>query len=452
METEDQSPAYVSVADFYAGKSVFITGVTGFVGKVFLEKLLYSCKDIDKVFVLIRDKKGLNAKQRVGEFIEKPLFKRLKEERPDDFKKVIPIAGDLNHLDLGISTEDVEILLQKVSVVFHVAATIKFNEELKDAVNTNVRGTKYVLHLCQRMKNIKAFVHVSTAYCNTDKQILEEKVYPPPADLGEVYKFLESNHDRTQVKELLKGLPNTYTFAKALAETYVAENHGNIPTVIIRPAIVSASLREPIAGWVDNWSSATGILAAVMKGATRVILADGENTLDLVPVDYVANLTIVAAARCSSADKIAVYNCCTSSCNPISIRNLFKYLKRAAVKNGFDDSQMSLTFTNKKWTLSTLTFLLQTTPAYFADLYLRATGQQPKYMQIQSRVIAGRDILEFFTSNSWEMKADRTRALHATLSPKDQHQFPCDPSNINWSEYITVYIEGINRFLLTKRF
>lgn len=43
----------------------------------------------------------------------------------------------------------------QVSVVFHLAATIKFNEELKDAVNTNFRGTKRVLHLCQRMKIIK---------------------------------------------------------------------------------------------------------------------------------------------------------------------------------------------------------------------------------------------------------------------------------------------------------
>lgn len=36
MGTAERSSAYESVADFYAGKSVFITGVTGFLGKVSL--------------------------------------------------------------------------------------------------------------------------------------------------------------------------------------------------------------------------------------------------------------------------------------------------------------------------------------------------------------------------------------------------------------------------------
>lgn len=42
------------IPQFYAGRSVFITGATGFMGKVLLEKLLRSCPDIENVYLLIR--------------------------------------------------------------------------------------------------------------------------------------------------------------------------------------------------------------------------------------------------------------------------------------------------------------------------------------------------------------------------------------------------------------
>ena len=45
-----------SIQDFYRGKKLLITGVTGFVGKVLLEKFLWSLPEIDKIFILIRNK------------------------------------------------------------------------------------------------------------------------------------------------------------------------------------------------------------------------------------------------------------------------------------------------------------------------------------------------------------------------------------------------------------
>uniref|UniRef100_A0A2A4J0C7 Fatty acyl-CoA reductase n=1 Tax=Heliothis virescens TaxID=7102 RepID=A0A2A4J0C7_HELVI len=446
---ETTQSTYSPVPDFYAGKSVFITGGTGFIGKVFLEKLLYSCKDIDTIYVLIRDKKGKTAKERIDEFVSKPIFSRLRNERPNDLNKIIPVIGDICLPNLGISTEDQETLSQKVTTVFHVAATIKFHEELSIAVNTNVGGTSSLLNLCRCMKNLEAFVHISTAFCNTGQKILEEKLYPPPAKLSEVYKFLElSKYNRKQLKTLLNGQPNTYTFTKALTETFIAENHGNIPSVIVRPSIVSGSLREPLPGWVDNWMGATGLIVATMKGANRVLFGKPNNFLDLIPVDYVANLAIVAATRCKRSCGVSVYNCCSSACNPISLLTLFKYIKIASNKNGIRLSQ--LIFTESKFILSIMTFLLQIIPAYLMDLWLRLRGKKPVYMKIQAQVVAGRNLLNFFTSHSWEMKADRTRALHASLSPEDRLKFPCDPSDINWKEYIKIYLLGIEKFLMVR--
>ncbi|KAG0433863.1 hypothetical protein HPB47_019529, partial [Ixodes persulcatus] len=47
--------------------------------------------------------------------------------------------------------------------------------------------------------------------------------------------------------ELLGTKPNTYIFTKHLAESIVAENGQRLPLVIVRPSIVSASWREPVA-------------------------------------------------------------------------------------------------------------------------------------------------------------------------------------------------------------
>ena len=53
--------ASISVAPTYAGLSILLTGVTGFLGKVVLEKLLHSCPDLERVYVLIRPRKSVPA-------------------------------------------------------------------------------------------------------------------------------------------------------------------------------------------------------------------------------------------------------------------------------------------------------------------------------------------------------------------------------------------------------
>jgi fatty acyl-CoA reductase len=57
------------IAEYYKNKSILITGATGFIGKVLIEKLLRSCYDLKTIYVLVRSKKGQNPQDRLKEFL-----------------------------------------------------------------------------------------------------------------------------------------------------------------------------------------------------------------------------------------------------------------------------------------------------------------------------------------------------------------------------------------------
>lgn len=61
------------VSALYKGRHVLITGGTGFMGKVFVEKLLRNVPDIGRIYLLIRVKKGKDPKDRLVEMFENPV-------------------------------------------------------------------------------------------------------------------------------------------------------------------------------------------------------------------------------------------------------------------------------------------------------------------------------------------------------------------------------------------
>lgn len=58
-----------SIPEWFAGKCILITGATGFMGKVLVEKLLRDCPDVAQLYLLIRKKKGIEPAQRREEYV-----------------------------------------------------------------------------------------------------------------------------------------------------------------------------------------------------------------------------------------------------------------------------------------------------------------------------------------------------------------------------------------------
>jgi hypothetical protein len=61
------------IQEFYRGANVLVTGATGFMGKVLVEKLLRSCPHLSNIYLLVRSKKGKNSESRLEEIFDDPV-------------------------------------------------------------------------------------------------------------------------------------------------------------------------------------------------------------------------------------------------------------------------------------------------------------------------------------------------------------------------------------------
>ncbi|KAK8730545.1 hypothetical protein OTU49_008058 [Cherax quadricarinatus] len=316
------------VTEWYRNKTVFITGGTGFMGKVLVEKLLRACP-VRRIYLLMRPKRGVDVNQRLDDmfnFKAPPdsslssvagfntnntlLFDKIKESQPEVIQKVFAVKGDITMEGLGLSDEDEARLANEVHIVFHAAATINFTEPMRVAVNMNMLGTKRVVSLAQKMTNLQSLVHVSTAYSNCHLPEVYEELYPAPIDPARLIQLTEWLDDKlleSLTPHLLAPRPNTYTYTKALAEHLLVNDGGRLPISIIRPSIVCGSWREPVPGWVDNLFAFTGLLVGMGKGVLRSLYIKPGITLDFIPVDVPINLMIVSAWNTAAGKYKSVY-------------------------------------------------------------------------------------------------------------------------------------------------
>lgn len=71
--TDPLNPDLTPIQQFYKECNIFITGGTGFLGKVLLNKILSSCPGIENIYLLVRSKRGKDVNSRVEEIFEDPV-------------------------------------------------------------------------------------------------------------------------------------------------------------------------------------------------------------------------------------------------------------------------------------------------------------------------------------------------------------------------------------------
>nr|CAH7741189.1 unnamed protein product [Callosobruchus chinensis] len=356
-------------------------------GKILIEKLLRSCPDVGGIYVLIRQKKDQEPSKRLLEYLKNPIFDKI-HSLPDSasrFQKLHYVSGDVTRTDCALSDVDIAALSEKITIVFHMAACVRFDQPLKDIVMMNVGGTRNVLDIATKFQQLKVFLHVSTSYCHLDLPELEEKIYPAKHDpwkMLEAVQWMDEEMLSSLTPVLLKGYPNTYAYAKCLTEQLVSDYSEKLPIVIARPSIVVAAYKEPIPGWVDNINGPTGILIGAGKGVIRTMHCNTKLVADIVPVDMVINSILLAAWKQGvkqSKTGVEVYNVTANMDQPWSWGEALEMGRKYVFQYPYSTCLWYPGGSPKSNYLVHViaAFFFHLLPAYFIDFIMTLTGNKP---------------------------------------------------------------------------
>ncbi|XP_068622040.1 putative fatty acyl-CoA reductase CG5065 [Battus philenor] len=443
-----------SVAEFYTGKSILVTGGTGFLGKVLVEKLLRSCSGISKIYLLLRQKKGLSSEERLKELCNNKCFENLKAKQPSVFSKLRLISGDILIDELGLSDDDRQELQKNCNIIFHSAACVRFDQRLKDAVNLNTTGTLRMLKLAETMENLEAFVHLSTAYCRCELDVLEEKLYPAmhkPERIMDIVQWMDDKTLNYLEPILIASEPNTYSYTKAITENLVAEYQTKFPIAIGRPSIVTSAWKEPLPGWVDNMNGPTGILIGSGKGVIRTMHCEASYQADAIPVDIVVNgcILIGYVTALKRSPVMRIYNITLSGVQTITWREVIELGKKWINVYPFTVALWYPGGTIKSywWWHQICLIFTHLLPAYFVDALLFLLGKKTFMINAQKRISHGLSVLQYYTTKEWHFRNTNFLSLQKRISEEDNKIFYTDVSNLDRQEYLKDYVLGARQFV-----
>ncbi|KAL1414458.1 hypothetical protein MTO96_000862 [Rhipicephalus appendiculatus] len=302
-----------------------------------------------------------------------------------------------------------------------------------------------------KMFDSKAFVHVSTAYCNCDKPDVLEMIYPAPVSAEILIEATQSLNKDTTVPEddCLYGYPNTYTLTKRVAESLILEERGDMPVTIVRPSIVTASISEPLPNQLVL-SQAT--VTPLMKGIRARFYEDVLFQADVIPVDVVANTLICAAWHTGETrpKDIEVYHCTSGALTPRTWGYLVDELQKAIWLYPLPHAIRFPKFhmTNSKLWHSVNIWCLHYLLARVADLALQLYGQKPRFVGHYEKISKAINSLEYFQTHEWLFRSNNVLRLLQELSPTDAQLFNFDVRHLEWRTYVENHVLGIRKYLL----
>ncbi|XP_059625287.1 alcohol-forming fatty acyl-CoA reductase-like [Cornus florida] len=305
-----------SVIQFLENRTILVTGATGFLAKILVEKILRVQPNVKKLYLLLRAADAKAALQRLhDEVIAKDLFRVIKEKWGANLssfisEKIIPVPGDITCENLGVDdTNLVEEMWREVDVVVNLAATTNFDERYDVALGINTMGAKHVMDFAKKCVKIKLLMHVSTAfvsgereglilensYCmsetlngasgldiDIEKNVVEERLNELREEAASEKTIARAMKDLGIQRSRLYGWPNTFVFTKAMAEMLLGHWRENLPLVIIRPTIITSTYKEPFLGWVEGFKTVDSFIIGYCKGRFTCMIGDPESVIDVV--------------------------------------------------------------------------------------------------------------------------------------------------------------------------
>ncbi|KAH8246911.1 hypothetical protein KR032_003167, partial [Drosophila birchii] len=469
------------IKDFYKDKVVFLTGATGFLGRVIIEKLLRAT-DVKRIYAMVRPKRNQDIEDRFHTWLEDPLFEVLLKSNPQALQRVSTIAGDCLEHDLGISFKDRQLLASEVQIIIHGAATVRFNEPLYIALTINTRATKLMLQLAREMKHLKAFLHISSAFSNCPTFHIEERFYPEllSLDSEKILAMTEIVGPKmiNNMSSLLVGsFPNTYTYSKALAEDVILREAGDLPLSVFRPAIskcivcifynfeilnyfhlhkVIASHKEPVCGWIDNLYGPISLIYGIAHGVVRLVGFNTNGSASLVPVDYSANMALASIWQTGKQDTIRdrkdqppIYTLAPSNSNVLENMNFLNF--GLSHREDFPINKMIwypfVHSVSKPWLYPLVAFFYHTIPGYIFDLLLRLAGKKPRMVDIYKKIHVNTAAIQHFLFNSWVFETKSADRLRSLMSAEERKMYNFDMEALDWKEYFKSALFGMRLYL-----
>jgi amino acid adenylation domain-containing protein/thioester reductase-like protein len=153
---ELQNDVYLRPGTVFAGNfnpemltnpnTIFLTGVTGFVGIHLLQELLD--KTDAEIYCLVRAQDKFHALERIKKcFIQYRIPWNYDQE-----KRIIPILGDLSKPSLGLTEERFDALAEMTDIIYHSGSSVNFIEPYSFMKAANVEGIREIIRFAGAKK------------------------------------------------------------------------------------------------------------------------------------------------------------------------------------------------------------------------------------------------------------------------------------------------------------
>jgi hypothetical protein len=159
----------LSVKRALRGKHILLIGATGFIGKVWLAKLLWDIPEVGKIYLLIRRARSTSAERRFEKIVEEsPVFEAFHNRYKSDLSKFLSerievIEGDVSEPDLGIEPETRRRLQAVLDLVVNCSGLTDFTPNLRDALAANVDAVVHTINFIKQSDHA-ALLHLSTCF------------------------------------------------------------------------------------------------------------------------------------------------------------------------------------------------------------------------------------------------------------------------------------------------